>query len=42
MATIAELLASSLNALKQVQRGEDFTIIKSSDLIPDAHKKIGR
>ena len=32
MATIAELLASSLNALKQVQRGEDFTIIKSSDL----------
>ena len=27
MATIAELLASSLNALKQVQRGEDFTII---------------
>lgn len=26
MATIAELLASSLNALKQVQRGEDFTI----------------
>ncbi len=32
MATIAELLASSLDALKQVQRGEDFMIIKNSDL----------
>lgn len=38
MATIAELLASSLNALKQVQRGDDFTIIKSSD-IPRTHIK---
>lgn len=32
MATIAELLASSLDALKQVQQGNDFTIIRSSDL----------
>lgn len=32
MATIAELLSSSLNALKQVQQSDDFTIIKSSDM----------
>lgn len=32
MATIAKLLASSLDALKQVQQGNDFTIIRSSDL----------
>ncbi len=32
MATIAELLSSSLNALKKVQQSEDFTIIKSSDM----------
>ncbi len=29
MATIAELLASFLDALKQVQQGNDFTIIRS-------------
>lgn len=32
MATIAELLASSLNALKQVQQNDDFMIVKSGDL----------
>ena len=32
MATIAELLASSLNVLKQVQQNGDFMIIKSGDL----------
>lgn len=32
MATIAELLASSLDALKQVQQKGDFMIIKNSDL----------
>ena len=32
MATIAELLASSLNALKQVQQNGDFMIVKSGDL----------
>lgn len=32
MATIAELLASSLNVLKQVQQNGDFMIVKSGDL----------
>ncbi len=32
MATIAELLASSLNVLKQVQQNGDFTIVKSGDI----------
>lgn len=32
MATIAELLANSLSALKEAQQGRDFMIIKSSDL----------
>jgi hypothetical protein len=32
MATIAALLASSLDALKKVQHNDDFTIVKSGDL----------
>ncbi|MFV0398570.1 MAG: cell filamentation protein Fic, partial [Bacteroidales bacterium] len=32
MATIAELLASSLNELKKTQKNEDFTIVKSGEL----------
>ena len=32
MATIAELLASSLDVLKQVQQNGDFMIVKSGDL----------
>lgn len=32
MATIAELLASSLNELKEIQKNEDFTIVKSGEL----------
>ena len=38
MATIVELLASSLDVLKQVQRNDDFTIIKSGDM-PRTHTK---
>lgn len=34
MATIAELLASSLNALKEIQKNGEFTIIKSGELSP--------
>lgn len=32
MATIAELLATSLDALKRVQQNGDFMIVKSSEL----------
>lgn len=34
MATIAELLASSLNALKEIQKNGNFTIVKSGELSP--------
>lgn len=40
MATIAELLASSLNALKQLQQGGDFMIIKSGELSPTNIKRL--
>ena len=38
MATIVELLASSLDVLKQVQRNDDFTNNKSGDM-PRTHIK---
>ncbi len=40
MATTAELLASSLNVLKQVQQNGVFTIIKSGDLSPTHIKRL--
>ena len=40
MATIAELLASSLNVLKQVQQNGDFTIVKSGDISPTHIKRL--
>lgn len=40
MATIAELLASSLNALKETQKNEGFTIVKSGELSPTHIKRL--
>lgn len=40
MATLAELLASSLAALKQVQQSGDFTIVKSGELSPTHLKRL--
>ena len=40
MATIAELLASSLNALKKIQKNGDFTIVKSGELSPTHIKRL--
>lgn len=40
MATIAELLATSLDALKRVQQNGDFMIVKSSELSPTHIKRL--
>ena len=40
MATISELLASSLAALKQVQQNGDCTVVKSSELSPTHLKRL--
>jgi len=40
MATITELLATSLEALKQVQKEKDFMILKSSDLSRNNLKRL--
>ena len=40
MANITELLAKSLDVLKEIQKDDDFMVVKSSDLSPVHLKRL--